>query len=377
MSAITSGLEAFTSTFLVESLDAAVAGDFDIGDILKDSAFSGVSAGLTAGINLETFVGNLPKDSVLNDALISGFGGLNPKLAMKGILDGAIDGAISSGLSSAVYGTDFLEGFSSSMVNTLVNLTLADVQYEIGELGVIRGPDGKVIETKEGWGEGSFPHAILHGLAGCAAGAVQNGGQGCAAGAAGGIAQSIFAGTLGGSTLTGEQQAARAQFLGALAGYIFSGGDGSNVSTASGVALSGFVNNYLTHQQFDSMLESMRSCDGDEECRASVYREYLDNSAEQQHALAMCGNDLSCQAPHLQAMAEAQNHPFWQQLMSPSFQSDPLREQELQAHQVYLGFEYPGWTATPDATSAYSAYPEWAASNCQGVLRQRLMDKLV
>ena len=247
MSAITSGLEAFTSTFLVESLDAAVAGDFDIGDILKDSAFSGVSACLTAGINLETFVGNLPKDSVLNDALISGFGGLSPKLTMKGILDGTIDGTISSGLSSAAYGTDFLEGFSSSMVNTLVNLTLADVQYEIGDLGIVRDENGNTLDKDANW-EGSLPHALLHGLAGCAAGAVQNGGQGCAAGAAGAVVQSILAGSLSGTQLSDEQQQKFAKIVGAFSGFLFSGGDGSNVSIAAHIAESGLRNHRLLHR---------------------------------------------------------------------------------------------------------------------------------
>ena len=267
LSALGSGLEAFTSTFIVESLDAAIGGDFDIGDILKDAVFSGVSAGLTAGINLETFVGKLPKDSALNDALISGFGGLSPKLTMKGILDGAIDGAISSGLSSAVYGTDFLEGFSSSMVNTLVNLTLADVQFEIGELGVVRDANGNIVPGDNNW-EGSLPHAILHGLAGCAAGAVQNGGQGCAAGAAGGIAQSMFAGVISGKEPAPsdyddpnsflEAHAAwkanssrQVQIIGAIAGYLLSGGEAGNVSSASQIAVSGLENNYLNHTQLE------------------------------------------------------------------------------------------------------------------------------
>ncbi|EFO33270.1 phosphoglycerate kinase [Roseibium sp. TrichSKD4] len=247
LSALGSGLEAFTATFLVESLDAAVAGDFDIGDILKDSAFSGVSAGLTAGINLDTFIGEIPKDSVLNDALISGFGGLNAKLTMKGILDGAIDGAISSGLSSAVYGTDFLEGFSSSVLNTVINLTLADAQFEIGTLGIE---------------DGSFPHILLHGLAGCAAGAVQNGVGGCASGAAGAATAELVAtawindqldsGRF--NNLSREERLKEAykirsevikigQLFGAFAGYLTSGGDPKNVNIGASVGASSVENN--------------------------------------------------------------------------------------------------------------------------------------
>nr|WP_150526565.1 filamentous hemagglutinin N-terminal domain-containing protein [Roseibium sediminis] len=245
LSGITGGLEAFTSTFLVESLDAAVSGDFDLGDILKDAVFSGVSAGLTSGIGLETFGINKDTNPALFEGLLGNFG--NNSLSLGNILDGAIDGAISSGLSSAVYGTDFLEGFSSSMLNTMVNLTLADVQYEIGELGVIRDANGDLIETNKAW-EGSLPHALLHGLAGCAAGAIQNGGQGCAAGAAGGIAQSILAGSLSGTQLSDEQQQKFAKIVGAFSGFLFSGGDGSNVSIAAHIAESGLRNNRLLHR---------------------------------------------------------------------------------------------------------------------------------
>ncbi|MDD7912016.1 DUF637 domain-containing protein [Pseudovibrio exalbescens] len=163
------------------------------------------------------------------------------------MLDSAIDGVITNGLSSAVYGTDFMEGFSASMVKTLVSLTLADIQFEIGELGIIRDANGDMIQTNEAW-EGSLPHAILHGLAGCAAGAAQNGGQGCAAGAAGAIAQSLFAGSLSGTQLSDAQQQKFTKLVGALSGFLFSGGDGSNVSIAAHIAESGLRNNRLLHR---------------------------------------------------------------------------------------------------------------------------------
>ncbi|WP_280177019.1 DUF637 domain-containing protein, partial [Roseibium sediminis] len=233
-------------------------------------------------------------------------------------MDGALDGAISSGLSSAVYGTDFLEGFSSSMVNTLVNLTLADVQFEIGELGVTYDASGNRIKNAN-W-EGSLPHALLHGLAGCAAGAVQNGGQGCAAGAAGGLAQSLYAGIAKSSEPKAEDYSNPNDFLSAqaawrskglrmvelysaVAGYFFSGGEGGNVSLASQVGTSAFRNNYLSHDQFSSMIEAFENCEGDTQCMRDVLGEYRVLSLEQEHELALCGSDLSCMAKHLPDLA--------------------------------------------------------------------------
>jgi len=90
------------------------------------------SAQLTAGINLDDIVGEVPVDSPPNDALISGLG--NSNLTIAGVLEAGIDSAISSGLSSAVHGTDFGDGFSASIVRTITNLALADVQFEIGGL---------------------------------------------------------------------------------------------------------------------------------------------------------------------------------------------------------------------------------------------------
>ncbi|WP_150526567.1 DUF637 domain-containing protein [Roseibium sediminis] len=245
LSGITGGLEAFASTFLVESLDAAVSGDFDLGDILKDAVFSGVSAGLTSGINLDTFGITKETNPALFDGLLGNFG--KGSLSLGNILDGALDGAISSGLSSAVYGTDFLEGFSSSMVNTLVNLTLADAQFEIGTLGIK---------------EGSFPHILLHGLAGCAAGAVQNGSGGCASGAAGAAAAELVAiawinDQLDSGRFDGlsrkerlrEAQKIRSevikigQLFGAFAGFLTSGGEAENVNIGASVGASAVENN--------------------------------------------------------------------------------------------------------------------------------------
>ncbi|PTQ71231.1 VENN motif-containing pre-toxin protein [Celeribacter persicus] len=203
-------------------------------------------SGPAAGIGLEDILGEIPENSVLNNALISGFG--NGNLTMANILEGALDGAISSGLSSAVYGTDFMEGFSSSLVNTVVNLTLADVQFEIGEL-FKGGANG---------GEGSLGHALLHGLAGCAAAEAQ--GADCAAGAAGGIAASLISKMSEAGDLSVEETQRLASLSGAIAGFVFSGGEAQNVTAGSSVSVSAVLNNYLKHTDLAEMLEELAEC---------------------------------------------------------------------------------------------------------------------
>ncbi|WP_241484147.1 filamentous hemagglutinin N-terminal domain-containing protein, partial [Ruegeria sp. ANG-R] len=104
--AIAKAATAFSSSVLIGTIDGAVSGDFDIGEILEGAAFSGVTAGLAHGINLDDIIGTIPKDSPLNAALINGFGNPNgPQLTIAGLLEGTIDGVVSSGLSSAVYDT--------------------------------------------------------------------------------------------------------------------------------------------------------------------------------------------------------------------------------------------------------------------------------
>lgn len=287
------GATAFTSTALVETLDGVVAGDLDLGAILEAATFSGATAGLTSGINL-----NIPESSPLNDALISGFGnGDVAQLTIGGILEGALDGAISSGLSSTVYGTDFADGFSASLVQTVTNLALADAQFEIGDLG----------NGIEKW-EGSAGHMLLHALAGCAAAEAQ--GADCAAGAAGGIAQSVYAGALGDLSPEDRQNAvANSQVIGALAGYLLSGGSAENVSAASAIATSGFLNNYLSHDQIATLADELSQCAASgvdfAGCRAEVLSDYVELSASQNTELAACETD-ACRAGHLAKIAVAE-----------------------------------------------------------------------
>ena len=193
--------------------------------------FSGVSAGLTAGIDIDDLGidhGEVSANPLLGFGKVDGNG-----LTLSNLLEGGLDNVISAGLSSAVYGTDFSNQLSTSLLYTVVNLTLADAQFEIGEL---RLP------------EGSAQHALLHGLAGCAAASAQGGS--CAAGAAGGIAQSFYAGTdPTARNLSDAQVAERAKLWGGVASFVASQGEAENVSIGAAIAQSGALNNYLTHTQ--------------------------------------------------------------------------------------------------------------------------------
>ncbi|MEO1985232.1 MAG: hemagglutinin repeat-containing protein [Martelella sp.] len=314
----TVAVNSFASSFLVESLDGMVSGDYDLGDILAGATFSAATAGLTEGISLDALKIDLGE---FGDAALLGFG--NGNLSIAGILDGALDGMITSGLSSAVYGTDFGSSFSRSLLNTVVNLTLADVQFEIGELG--NGLDN--------W-EGSPGHMLLHGLAGCAAAAAS--GNGCAAGAAGAVAQSLFAGSLGGTALSEQELQRRATVFGALAGYFFSGGDGDNVSNAANIGLSGFTNNYLTHEQLDALVDELTACEGRSDvsaCKSAVSEKYEKLDFAQQNAFQACRTS-DCLNEHLSQMQFDQKRLYEQVMAAQLRWVDEALAQRILANQM-------------------------------------------
>ena len=236
-------------------IDGAVSGNMDLGDILGDAVFAGVTAGLTAGIDLNSTFG-----IEFGEGATTGLLGMGNNLSVANILERGLDNLISSGLSAAVYDTNFGDSFASAMTSSLVNLAMADVQYAIGEIGVTRDANGSVTHDPN-W-EGSPGHAILHGLAGCAAAELQ--GADCAAGAAGAVAQSLYAGTLSAPNrehYASEEDYAQAyaswerttlntaELIGGTVGFLFSAGETQNVSIAANVAQSGAQNNYLNHTE--------------------------------------------------------------------------------------------------------------------------------
>ncbi|WP_299289111.1 DUF637 domain-containing protein, partial [uncultured Tateyamaria sp.] len=287
-------MDAFVSHAIVGSVEGVVTGNFDIGEIVEGAAFAGLSVGISAGLNdavlSNTAIGNVIAG--LDDTSLFGFG--NNNLSLQNLVKGGIANTISAGVNAAFYDTDFLDGLAASTLNTVVNLTLADAQFEIGELG---------------FEEGSLNHALLHGLAGCVAAEAQ--GADCAAGAAGGVAQSIYAGQVENEPEPGTsdhqqwqmEQAATASMWGALAGHVFSGSEAANVSIASSIAQSGFINNYLSHAQWEEMVAELADCEGEEACEEAAYHKYETISFQQQDAFGQCiiaGGDCS---EHIEAIA--------------------------------------------------------------------------
>ncbi|MEM9523291.1 MAG: filamentous hemagglutinin N-terminal domain-containing protein, partial [Pseudomonadota bacterium] len=229
LTALGTAVNAFAANAVVGVIDAAVTGDMDIGAVLEDATFASLSAGLTAGINLDSTFGiEFGKDAT------TGLLGMGDNLSMANILEGGVDNLISSGLNSAVHGTDFGDGFAACLTSSVVSLSLADIQTGIGGMGA----------TNPNW-EGSAGHAALHAIAGCAAAELQS--ASCAAGAAGGLAQSLYAGTTDeiGRHLDAQRHTDTAELVSAVAGYFASGGEAENVDIAAAIGRSGFENNAL------------------------------------------------------------------------------------------------------------------------------------
>ncbi|MAU21643.1 MAG: hypothetical protein CMH13_14085 [Martelella sp.] len=186
-------------------------------------------------------------------------------------------------------------------MNTVVNLTLADVQFSIGELG--NGLDN--------W-EGTPGHMLLHGLAGCAAAAAS--GNGCAAGAAGGIASSLAAGyftrnpvQVDESLSASDQQAQRiakeqriAAVWSAVAGYAASGGDGDSVFADASIGQSAIANNRQLHireielieEYSDEFAQFLGLCGGDTPCSADDLAEAERRLAQQAYRQVQAGYDV-------------------------------------------------------------------------------------
>jgi filamentous hemagglutinin len=220
-----SAINAFGTSFLVNSVDGVVSGNFDLGAILEGAVFSGVSAGLTAGINI-----NLPEGHPLHDNLIAGFG--SGQFTMAGLLEAGLDGVVSSGLSSAVYGTDFGDGVLASLVSYIAD-GVAGAGIE--EIADVHGHDVFSVEKL-------VAKATLNCLAAEAKGAS------CASGAVGSL-MAEFATEY--SKDTGDVFGARdpqeyrdrLQLIAAVAGYFTSGGEGENVYATMSAALMDYDNN--------------------------------------------------------------------------------------------------------------------------------------
>jgi hypothetical protein len=162
-------------------------------------------------------------------------------------VDRAGDAVINKVVTNVVYGEDPFANFDDLGRTFLVTETLAVAQFGIGELG----------HGSANW-EGSVGHLLLHGGVGCVALEALDGD--CAAGFFAGAGSSLLAG----SNLTDAQKLELAPLVGAIAAFPFANGEAVNVSFGATVAVSGILNNYLTHAEavrLDACIESQdRSC---------------------------------------------------------------------------------------------------------------------
>ncbi|WP_341368896.1 filamentous hemagglutinin N-terminal domain-containing protein [Yoonia sp. BS5-3] len=312
LSAVGQGVNAavasFSSTFVVEATAGVVSGDFDISDVVGQASFSAISAGLTTGVNLDTFGGSFEGVGWANESLFQTAGlGFGSELTFAALVERGIDATITAGLSAEIHETDFLESFSASMSSAAVNLTMADLQVGIGDLGL---------------NEGGLAHAALHGTVGCLAAEALDGN--CASGAAAGIAQSIYAGMQEGSeplrgdygseeayataySLWRAQIANQSELLGGGVGYLTSAGIAVNVSNAASIAKSGTLNNYLKHDQLIQLNNAFVACESAENptnCRRDAWAVAEVQSEQNLQLLEACGTDQICIQRHVDLIAE-------------------------------------------------------------------------
>ena len=389
----------FAASTTVGIANGTVSGELDLGQILRSAALSAGTQFLTSSINLKAMgetqtaalqeasgnaafavVDELGTRTLLGTAwgegLTTSVFGTN--LTVAKLLEGGFDAALSAGIQSAATGADFGQSFKGSFINSVVALGLADAQTGIGG----------IFEDDANGGEGSLGHVLLHGLAGCVAAEAQ--GADCAAGAAGGIAGAVYSGmqkapdvaSFGGDSEAYDAAYAtwrsttleNAELVSLAAGFLFSGGKAENVSIATSVGTSAVANNYLTHEQLGALQSELQTCSGDADCNLEVVSKFTEISAEQQHQLAMCGRDINCMTPHLQAIAKARSHPLRAAMLaSRGVRSTALQEFEYQVEVAYLGHTesllgtglFEGMFTSD--YSAYFDYPEWAATNCGGL----------
>ncbi|KAB2716545.1 DUF637 domain-containing protein, partial [Brucella intermedia] len=223
--AANAAVNSFTSSLIVNSLDAAVSGKFDFDEILVGAALSGLTAGLTTGINL----GTLGFDtSQLSQNLIQGFG--NGNLTLAGFLETALDGVIESGLSSAFYGTDFASGILAPLVSYIADGVAGAGIWEVSGLT----------------DHGSFSIEKLVAKAALNCLAAEAKGASCASGAVGSLVTELIVTsgfTLGTEQYNIDEYEQRLRLAAAIAGYFVSGGKGENVFATADAAATDYRNN--------------------------------------------------------------------------------------------------------------------------------------
>lgn len=247
--------KAALDSLITGSISGAITGNFDLEDILKGALLAGSSAFvsdfLTTRINLGSGLGLTNSSPFAND--------VRQHFTPQAIVDRLGDRIISAGVSNVFNGQPFFSGLDNLGRTFLVTEVMAVAQFGIGELG--NGQNGT-------W-EGSLPHLLLHGGAGCIAIELLNGN--CASGFFAGVSQGVLAG----SNLTDAQKTQLASLVGAAAGFLWADGQAIGVTFGGTIAESGLMNNYLTHTQLSQLSNELRNCrPTDAACLETVRRKY-------------------------------------------------------------------------------------------------------
>ncbi|MCK0097432.1 filamentous hemagglutinin N-terminal domain-containing protein [Yoonia sp. F2084L] len=229
-------VNAAAASAIVGTLDGAVAGDIDVGDILGEAAFAGVSAGLTASVNLKTLGGDWSGMSWATESV--GFG---EGLTFAALVENGIDATLTAGLTVAVYeDADFLDSFTGSMRSSSITMVMADFQTGIGA----------------NFARGSAENVLSHAALGCVV--AEATGANCEAGVVGALTEQLYLEFVAGDAPTPgtlEYQAWKEghtrdlTLVSATVGWVLSSGKAENVNATQEYATSAFQNNYLTTEQ--------------------------------------------------------------------------------------------------------------------------------
>jgi Possible hemagglutinin (DUF637) len=265
---------AFMGSLTTGVLEGGLTGNFNLGQILEGATFSAVSVGLVSGVNLDT-IGVTLGEGAFNPLWSVGSG----NLTLSAIMEKGLDSALTAGLSSAVYGTDFGAGFAQSWGQAILTLARNDLQNDIGA----------------SFASGSTGSWSSHLLLGCAF--ASSTGADCSAGMVGAATEQLFVASLGGPRPafgTPEYEAWKANnannlaLIAATVGFVFSGGKAENVSVSADYAGSAFENNYLTTAQWDDLIASYETCDGNTSCINDLLESYKSLSEDQDAKFREC-----------------------------------------------------------------------------------------
>ena len=307
--AMTQAVNGIINQVILSGIEVGLTGNsdlFDVESILKSAALSAATSFI--GGHIELKYNSLSKVQVAQQVTkVEGL--LKPQTLFQKIGSELpkrlIKGSVRAGLSTAVNGGNLGDNLKAAVAESVIMSTLAGVQSEIGDLNLE---------------EGSFNHALLHGIAGCAAAEASK--TNCAAGAASAVAQSVYAGYFGDKEPVSsdydtsaayqkarktwfENEGRNAELVGAIAGFAFSSGKGENVQAAAMISRSGAENNYLSHGELFEFEQALRKCIGDGSDCASIVADYRALSALHDEEFRQC-QDSSCIQMHLTKIAAAE-----------------------------------------------------------------------